>query len=251
VDYGKQELSASWLIFAQICHAIVLQKKGGMFVLKMFDIFHNISIDFLYLLSIYYESVSIYKPLTSREANSERYIVCRGFKDQVVHLVETEAILTRFVEILNKGREIGYIEIPKGILLRSPPLSFVNSIEEANIMLAQRQIQNIEATLNLIVGSGGGAGAGSGGSGAISSKSQNSRIETIRKQNIQKCVQWCIKHKLPYNHFSAFVHPRNKTFKYRPAKPLHSIGEDIVSPIEIVPEPIIIPLGDDTETPLT
>jgi 23S rRNA U2552 (ribose-2'-O)-methylase RlmE/FtsJ len=74
VDYGKQELTASWLIFAQICHALILQKTGGTFILKMFDVFHNISIEFLYLLSIYYDTVSIYKPLTSREANSERYI---------------------------------------------------------------------------------------------------------------------------------------------------------------------------------
>ena len=25
------------------------------------------------------------------------------------------------------------------------------------------------------------------------------KIETTRKNNVQKCIQWCIKHKLPYN----------------------------------------------------
>ena len=45
-----------------------------------FDTFLKSSIDVIFLLSALYEKVYIVKPHTSRAANSERYIVCLGFK---------------------------------------------------------------------------------------------------------------------------------------------------------------------------
>jgi cap1 methyltransferase len=46
----------------------------------MFDTFSSLSIEILYLLSYLYETVYITKPLSSRPANSEKYIVCINFK---------------------------------------------------------------------------------------------------------------------------------------------------------------------------
>ena len=80
VDFNKQEESSLNLIFAEICFAMVLQKKGGSFILKVFDTFSSLSIELLYLLTYLYETVSITKPLPSRPANSEKYIVCLNFK---------------------------------------------------------------------------------------------------------------------------------------------------------------------------
>ena len=37
VDFNKQEIMANKLIFCQICFAISMQKKGGIFILKIFD----------------------------------------------------------------------------------------------------------------------------------------------------------------------------------------------------------------------
>ena len=61
-------------------YAITMQKKGGTFVLKVFDLFLKPSVQLLYLLSCCYEQVYIIKPYTSRTANSERYVICKGFK---------------------------------------------------------------------------------------------------------------------------------------------------------------------------
>ena len=57
-----------------------MQKMGGHFVLKIFDIFEDCTIDILYLLNTFYEKVIIMKPYTSRYANSEKYIICKYFK---------------------------------------------------------------------------------------------------------------------------------------------------------------------------
>ena len=51
MDFNKQEINIAKLLFAQICYALILQKKKGCFVLKMFDCFMQHSIDALYILS--------------------------------------------------------------------------------------------------------------------------------------------------------------------------------------------------------
>ena len=79
IDFNKQEINVSKLLFAQLCYAIVLQKKGGTFILKIFDCFMEQSIDILYILSSFYEKIYLMKPNTSRYANSEKYVICKGF----------------------------------------------------------------------------------------------------------------------------------------------------------------------------
>ena len=35
----------------------------------------------------------------------------------------------------------------------------------------------------------------------LKNKNKDEKIETIKKNNIYKCIQWCEKHKIPYNKF--------------------------------------------------
>jgi len=78
-DFNSQEINISKLLFGQVCFALCMQKKGGSFILKVFDCFMEQTIDILYILSCFYEKVYFTKPLTSRYANSEKYIVCKNF----------------------------------------------------------------------------------------------------------------------------------------------------------------------------
>ena len=79
VDFNNQEIQIADLLMAQVFYALVMQKKGGCFVLKIFDSFMNHTLDLLYILSSMYETVYIIKPYTSRYANSEKYVVCKNF----------------------------------------------------------------------------------------------------------------------------------------------------------------------------
>ena len=65
-----------------------MQKVGGDFIVKIFDIFTKSTCDILYILSSLYKQVYITKPYTSRLANSEKYIVCRGFKKYPKELID-------------------------------------------------------------------------------------------------------------------------------------------------------------------
>jgi len=80
-----QEQEAIKLILGQICTAIKIQDDKGNMIIKFFEIFTGVSLKLIALLASCYNKVYIVKPLTSRESNSERYIICIGF-----HLSEKE-----------------------------------------------------------------------------------------------------------------------------------------------------------------
>jgi 23S rRNA U2552 (ribose-2'-O)-methylase RlmE/FtsJ len=79
-DFDHQEINILPLLYAQIACGTCMLKKGGSLVLKIFDLFTTPTLDLLALLSSLYDHVSIVKPVTSRYANSEKYVVCTGFR---------------------------------------------------------------------------------------------------------------------------------------------------------------------------
>lgn len=171
-DFNQQEIVSSKLIFCQIAFAISLQKYNGHFILKMFDTFTQVSIEYLYLLSILYDEVHIVKPNTSRYANSEKYVVCKNFRlsdtDSLVKLLYSAITNLKDDEFLNK------------ILNIDIPYLYFNKLEEYNAIIGQQQIENIASTLSLI------------------SNNKNERLELLKKNNIQKCIIWCQKYKIPF-----------------------------------------------------
>ena len=175
IDFNSQEVLSLKLIYAQICYAISIQKKNGTFILKVFDLFTQCSIDILFLLSCLYKKVYIVKPNTSRLANSEKYIVCKYFKLDSSHTIIDELLKT--FDCLNTTKNI------QRILNIDIPCYFLNKIEEYNSLFGQTQIENITNTLNLI------------------ENYRCDKVEMLKKNNISKCIAWCQKYDLPYNNY--------------------------------------------------
>ncbi|XP_064195289.1 cap-specific mRNA (nucleoside-2'-O-)-methyltransferase 1 [Anguilla rostrata] len=75
-----QEILSKQLLLCQFLTALSTLRTGGHFVCKTFDVFTPFSVGLVYLLYLCFDRVSLFKPVTSRPANSERYIVCRGLK---------------------------------------------------------------------------------------------------------------------------------------------------------------------------
>ncbi|XP_032070789.1 cap-specific mRNA (nucleoside-2'-O-)-methyltransferase 1 [Thamnophis elegans] len=75
-----QEILSKQLTLCQFLTGLSVIRTGGHFLCKTFDLFTPFSIGLVYLLYCCFERVSIFKPVTSRPANSERYVVCRGLK---------------------------------------------------------------------------------------------------------------------------------------------------------------------------
>tara|TARA_B100001175_G_scaffold315969_1_gene328735 strand:- start:9430 stop:10968 length:1539 start_codon:yes stop_codon:yes gene_type:complete len=142
VDFNKQEDLSMKLIVAQIFFAIIMQKEGGNFVLKIFDIFKFKTVEIIFLLSNLYDYVYIYKPYTSRVANSEKYIVCKNYKNSNPTIVNE--IIHNFDYVLDNINNI------YSLFNITFPKLFLKKIEEINAIYGQQQIENINTTLNLI-----------------------------------------------------------------------------------------------------
>lgn len=78
-DFNNQEDMSMQLIFCEILTALLNQKQGGSFILKIYDIFSENSLKIVHLLKKFYKKIYFVKPLTSRPANSEKYLICTGF----------------------------------------------------------------------------------------------------------------------------------------------------------------------------
>ena len=171
VDFNNQEESSLHLIFSEICFAIMMQKKGGHFILKVFDTFSSSTIELIYLLTYLYEEVIISKPMTSRPANSEKYILCTKFK--MVHNIEE--IKQKICQMYTSVQDNPYTSI---LDLEIPNL-FLNKIREINSIFGQSQVSTILSVLTY-----------------ITDDKKNDKLEQLRKSHIHKCVKWCKKNNM-------------------------------------------------------
>tara|TARA_B110000261_G_scaffold163960_1_gene211491 strand:+ start:3804 stop:4967 length:1164 start_codon:yes stop_codon:yes gene_type:complete len=188
-DYNDQENLASRLIITQIFYALSMQKIGGTFVLKMFDVFNKCSVDAIYLLSLFYKKMYIVKPYTSRYANSEKYIVCLDFIKPL-----TTPLKMKFWSILKILKSIDFNTYNiSSILGIKHNLYFMNNIEEINIILGQRQIENILFTIKMIK----------------NKDKYNERIAKFKSNNIQRCIKWCENNNIDTNKFKDIISPKN------------------------------------------
>ena len=175
IDFNKQELLSVKLILAQILYAIIMQKQKGFFIIKFFDIFYKPTCDMIFFLSYFYEKIYIMKPNTSRFANSEKYIICKNFRDKT----NKQELIYLFKPIIHKIKECSYITQFLNINL---PNIFVSKIEEINSILGQQQLEYILTTLQL-----------------LESNTNSDKLEQLKQNNIQKCTTWCTKFNIPYH----------------------------------------------------
>lgn len=79
-DPARQEALVIDLHLGEIISCLGILKTGGNFVLKMFTFFETATICHLYLLSCVFKTLTVVKPATSKEGNSEVYVVCQDFQ---------------------------------------------------------------------------------------------------------------------------------------------------------------------------
>ena len=170
IDFNRQEISSTKLIFCQIAFAIAMQKKNGCFIIKFFDTFTQPSLDLLYILSLMYKDIYLTKPNTSRCANSEKYIVCKYFK-----LNSSFSLVKKFYNILSNFHDTMYI---KRFLNIDLPYIFYAELEELNAIYGQRQLETISTTLQII------------------KNPKLEKLQELNKKHIQKCKRWCSRHNI-------------------------------------------------------
>ena len=157
------------------------QITSGSCLIKIENIFTKPMIDILYILSSLYEKTFIFKPNTSNITHTEKYIVCKYFIGDCEKNYNYYYKLRQFIDTYKSG----YVSL---VVKNEIPYYFINKIEEANIIVGQNQLESLDQIVNI-----------------LKNKNREDKIELLKKNNIQKCIVWCDKYKIPYNKFSEQV----------------------------------------------
>ena len=194
VEYNYQEQSSCKLIFSQILGALQCQKQGGTFICKFFDFNSYFTVEMLYLLYTVYESITIYKPYTSRIANSEKYIICSGFKGIETSLSNTSlsntslsnkslsnTSLSKLFEVLEQWNKYKIQTI--NYIFEKIPVEFIEKIKAINAEIIDYQVSSINTAIDII----------------RTNKIDNNKkwYDSTIEIHIQKAREWCKKYNIP------------------------------------------------------
>jgi 23S rRNA U2552 (ribose-2'-O)-methylase RlmE/FtsJ len=146
-----QEQEAYRLLLAEIIGAIMNQAKGGHFVIKLFETFTESSIKLIEILSQFYKNIFIYKPLTSRSSNSEKYVICESFTlsdEKVIKKHVTK--LVKLLEDINKQEVMNNLYLQNFATSYEIPIVTKVFFKYMNTNLMIKQMKQINKMINYI-----------------------------------------------------------------------------------------------------
>lgn len=170
-NFNNQEEQSYRLIVSEVLAALLLQKNGGSFLLKVYDCFNLDTLRLIQVLKYFYDVVYIIKPLTSRPANSERYLLCHGFKQK---------------------DDVGiYITMLKNVVSEATPhldlqlaYSVVYYVVLYNMYYTIRQVFYIQRTINYI--------------NFFKKQSEDTVMSALMEKHTEKSRKWCKKYHIPF-----------------------------------------------------
>lgn len=195
-NFNKQEQCSLRIIFCEIVTALSVQKKGGTFICKLYDTYTKISISYLYLLHCLYDCIYLSKPLTSRPANSEKYVICKGFKGISDELLSKLYVVIQSWEVIESTSQY----VSQIIDHDTIPNHFIEKMKTYNTTFFYHQVKNIEKTLSII-----------NDYYKIENYEQSKPYNNILKNQIYLAFNWCKKYKCKINYDSDYLNtPNNK-----------------------------------------
>jgi hypothetical protein len=162
------------------------QNNDGISIIKINNLIHKSIIDIVYLLTNIFEKVMIIKPSVTNIISGERFIVCKKFINNHNFLSKVNLEETLYKIILNINN-YNYKEknlFIESIIDNEISYLFMNKIEEFNVVISQQQLEAIDQIINI-----------------VKNKNKDDKIEILKRNHIQKCIQWCEKYKIPHNKF--------------------------------------------------
>ena len=152
-DQNSQEVILKQLLLCQFLCALNVLRKGGHFVCKAFDLFSEFSVGLLYILYQHFDEFCIIKPHTSRQANSERFVVGKGLKVQSPPVLDYLFKINDRLNVLKapgpKRQDTDIVSIiPKEII--EGDKEFCRIVRESNNTIGRKQVQSLEKLHNFI-----------------------------------------------------------------------------------------------------
>ncbi len=187
IDFNNQELLSYRIIFCEIVTALGIQKIGGHFICKIFDIFTLFTLKMIYILYCLYDEVHIVKPKTSRTANSEKYLVAKGFRG-----IDNMYLSQLYQIIENWDKDVkseDYISDIQGLKFDN---KFVHVMFKYNSDYIDNQLKYINQTIDY-----------------VNNRPDKELYTKIVKQQINNAIEWCERYNIEINHNSRYLNYLN------------------------------------------
>ena len=135
-DYNKQEELHAIPNLGQILTGLVLLKPGGNMVTKQYTCFHPFTVSLLNIMTQLFTSVELCKPVFSKPANSETYLVCLNY----IPNTNIRKKMFAYLQTCDKSLQP---------LVSDIDIKFRESIIDTQTHFTSRQIQAINKTIKM------------------------------------------------------------------------------------------------------
>jgi len=177
-DFNNQEENVILLLLAEILLGLTVLEKGGILIIKLFDTVLQPTLEMLYITTRHFREWTITKPKTSRAANSERYLVCRGFLG-----VQEDAVRC-FSSVLRRKNNKNIVSLLHADThMEQEYKDFEKEIVAFQEILCNLQINAIKRTLTII------------------ETKTNALLREQIKENVVRSIEWCEQHGIEINNF--------------------------------------------------
>tara|TARA_A100001015_G_C15010108_1_gene722623 strand:- start:892 stop:2079 length:1188 start_codon:yes stop_codon:yes gene_type:complete len=182
-DFNGQEINSIRIIYSEIVIALNILISKGNFIIKIFDIFSLNTVQLIKLLVHSFEKVYIHKPDTSRPANSEKYLVCINFKDNL-SLDNKNHLL----KLIKKWDDLN-IDENDSILIKNLKVEnkLIHQLNNFNELYMINQIHYLNKTIEL-----------------IKNKPSKENYYKIIKDQVDTAIIWCKKYNTKINEDSIY-----------------------------------------------
>jgi cap1 methyltransferase len=184
-NFNGQEINSCQIIYSECIIALNILKEKGCFVCKVFDLFSVTMTQLLFILFICFEKISIYKPETSRPANSEKYLICMYYKDNLSVNIKNK--LLEIIEIWQNNAEL--LKENNSIIFKNIKINniFIQKMNEYNKKYMEIQLFYLNNTIEL-----------------TQNKIDKDKYYEIIQKQVNNAIEWCTKYNIEINKNSIY-----------------------------------------------
>ncbi len=198
-DFNGQELNSCQIIYSEVVIALKVLIEKGTFICKVFDLFSVTMIRILDILQRNFEYIYIYKPESSRPANSEKYIICMNFLNKISEKNKDELLYN--IKIWNHMVESKDETFKKEHFIDLQNIKSTSQLIHELNLYNKSYLNYQKNSLNKILDI-----AKNNPSSIIDKKIYDDLI----KVQVQNAYNWCIKYNIPINiesiYWKKYVH---------------------------------------------
>jgi len=155
------------IMIFNVINGISNSKKCGNLVIKVVNLFSRVAVDCMYVLSLCFNEVCLYKPMSCPAISDEKYVVCKDFK--LLNVDYLQNVFTQTLTLLETAKNVNCLSF----YTRRISNNYMNTLIEANSVIGQQQLEAINNTITL-----------------IEQGKKKERIEALKKQQIARCLEW-------------------------------------------------------------